>query len=88
MKKNKILFFLFTFLSVYGVLQSCKTPQSISDKSGALLWSENCQRCHNLPTPTLYIDDQWEILGRHMRVRANLTPDETQKIVAFLQSSN
>jgi len=31
--------------------------------------------------------EQWEVIGTHMRVRANVTEDEANKIVAFLQGS-
>lgn len=58
------------------------------DKSGAVLWGENCGRCHNAPDPTAFSDQQWEAIGNHMRVRAGLTADETKKIVEFLQLSN
>ena len=65
-----------------------KLPQSIKDKSGAQLWGENCQRCHNAPGPGQFSDPAWEIIGQHMRTRANLTETETNKIVEFLQEAN
>jgi len=58
------------------------------EKSGAVLWGENCGRCHNAPDPTAFSDIQWKTLGKHMRIRAGLTADETDKIIAFLQQSN
>ncbi|MGK7369352.1 MAG: hypothetical protein ACNS64_03990 [Candidatus Halalkalibacterium sp. M3_1C_030] len=58
------------------------------EKSGAVLWGENCGRCHNAPDPTAFSDVQWEAIGAHMRVRAGLTADETNKIVTFLKQSN
>ncbi|SHF12368.1 hypothetical protein SAMN05443144_105231 [Fodinibius roseus] len=58
------------------------------EKSGAVLWGENCARCHNAPDPTAFSDTQWEAIGTHMRVRAGLTAEETNKIVTFLQQSN
>ena len=86
------------FLSLLGcfalaVLQvSCnvteKVPQSISAKSGAQLWGENCARCHNAPGPGEFNNAAWDIIGMHMRTRANLTETETNKIVEFLKSAN
>lgn len=67
---------------------SCVTTNKISNVTGALLWSENCIRCHNAPSPTDFTDIQWGKIGMHMKVRANLTDDETKKIVEFLQSAN
>lgn len=57
-----------------------------SNKGGAELWSENCMMCHNLRTPSTFSHKQWEIAVQHMRVQANLTAEETRKILKFLQS--
>ena len=54
-------------------------------KSGAQLWADNCQRCHNTRSPSSYNDAQWEVAMMHMRVRANLTPEEHKKILEFLK---
>ncbi|HKJ45012.1 MAG TPA: hypothetical protein VJ991_04205 [Balneolales bacterium] len=82
------------------VIISCGTGKKVSkddmgdlgvmnvEKSGAVLWGENCGRCHNAPDPRAFSDLQWETLGKHMRIRAGLTADETQKIINFLQQSN
>jgi hypothetical protein len=55
-------------------------------KSGAQLWAENCVRCHNIRSPGSYSGAQWEVAMMHMRVRANLTPEEHKKILEFLKS--
>lgn len=70
-------------------IQGCASSKEIiATKSGAQLWGENCIRCHNTPSPTDFNDAQWKTAGLHMQSRANLTKDETDKIVAFLQSAN
>ena len=58
------------------------------EKSGAVLWGETCGRCHNAPDPTAFSDQEWDAIGTHMRIRAGLTAEETNKIVEFLQMSN
>jgi len=58
------------------------------EKSGAQLWGEVCNRCHLAPSPTDYNDTDWETISLHMRVRANLTANEIQKIEGFLKSAN
>lgn len=58
------------------------------EKSGAILWGENCSRCHNTPDPAAFSDVQWEAIGTHMRIRAGLTADDAGKIIDFLQQSN
>ncbi len=57
-------------------------------RAGALLWSQNCARCHNLRNPRERSDRQWDIIVHHMRVRGNLTAEEHRLILAFLQASN
>jgi hypothetical protein len=37
-------------------------------------------------SPSSYNDAQWEVAMMHMRVRANLTPEEHKKILEFLKS--
>ena len=62
------------------------TTSSAAEKSGAQLWAENCVRCHNIRSPSNYSPAQWEVVMTHMRVRANLTPEEHKKILEFLKS--
>jgi hypothetical protein len=66
------------------VLNSCVESKMVAAKSGAQLWAENCQRCHNTPSPASFSHDQWVTVGMHMQTRAQLTDKERQKIVAFL----
>ena len=55
---------------------------------GALVWAQNCMRCHNLRPPRERSDREWDIIVHHMRVRAGLTADEYRLIRQFLQSAN
>src|SRR5207249_6884326 len=64
------------------------TAPSTADKGGAQLWAENCIRCHNIRSPSNYSPAQWEVVMMHMRVRANLTPEEHKKILEFLKSGS
>lgn len=57
-------------------------------QAGALLWSQNCVRCHNLRNPRERSDREWDVIVHHMRVRGNLTAEEHRLILAFLQSAN
>ena len=64
------------------------TTRSGTEKGGAQLWAENCVRCHNIRSPSNYSPAQWEVVMMHMRVRANLTPEEHKKILEFLKSGS
>jgi hypothetical protein len=66
-------------------IESCAVSEKISSKSGAQLWGENCQRCHNTPPPNTFSPEQWETIGMHMQSRALLTDKERDKIVGFLK---
>jgi mono/diheme cytochrome c family protein len=70
------------------LFNGCSTSKKVADKSGAQLWGENCARCHNAPAPGEFNNDNWEIVGMHMQVRANLIQPEIDKIIAFLKSAN
>jgi len=75
-------------LGAISILNSCKATDVVTSKSGAQLWGENCIRCHNAPSPSIYSDEQWDAVGDHMRYKANLTGVEVDKIVAYLKSAN
>jgi hypothetical protein len=68
--------------------KSNEVSAGTTGKSGAQLWSENCVRCHNIRSPSNYSPAQWEVVMLHMRVRANLTPEEHKKILEFLKSGS
>ena len=85
-KKLTILSIMITLVgSMMVIFNSCTASQKISMKSGAQLWSENCQRCHNTPSPSSFTPEQWETVGMHMQSRALLTEVEKNKIIAFLK---
>ncbi len=75
----------FSIFIVVSLIDSCKVSQQVAAKSGAQLWAENCQRCHNTPSPSTFSAEQWETIGLHMQTRALITDDERKKIVDFLK---
>ncbi len=98
MKKYKIIITTGLLLSLVVFLSSCSSTEStyskvdsnniVYTKSGVQLWGENCVRCHSIPSPASYNDTDWETIGLHMKVRANLTSIESKKIFNFLKSAN
>lgn len=79
------LFIIGAGILITSSLDGCFTSQKVLAKSGVQLWSENCQRCHNTPSPATFSPEQWETVGMHMQSRALLTDMERDKIVAFLK---
>ena len=57
-------------------------------KGDAQLWAESCVRCHNVRSPSIYSDAEWDVAMHHMRIRANLTAEESTKVLEFLKSAN
>jgi hypothetical protein len=89
MKKILIILSTFTIIILSGVLMTgCYVSSKVANKPGVQLWAENCNRCHNAPGPGEFNNDNWDIVGTHMQVRANLTKTDVDKITAFLKRAN
>lgn len=58
------------------------------ERSGAQLWGETCSRCHLVPSPAAYNDTDWSTIELHMRIRANISESDSNKIFEFLKSAN
>jgi hypothetical protein len=69
------------------LMSGCAVSQKVQNKTGIQLWGENCGRCHNAPGPGEFSAANWEIIGRHMRVRTNITETEEKKIIDYLKST-
>jgi len=84
-KKSSLV--ITTLLGVVFVvtINGCAESEKVKAKSGAQLWAENCQRCHNTPAPGTFSHEQWETLVLHMQTRALLTENEKKKITDFMK---
>ena len=89
MKKYIVIssFILAVSLGSITLISSCKVSQKVENKTGIQLWGENCGRCHNAPGPGEFSAANWAIIGRHMRVRTNITETEEKKIIEYLKST-
>ena len=54
---------------------------------GARAWSQVCERCHNLRSPSELEPADWDLAMTHMQVRANIPQRAADDIRAFLMSS-
>lgn len=59
-----------------------------NEKSGAVLYTENCSRCHVERYATERSDSQWKTVMLHMRVRGQLVGRDADRILDYLKSSN
>jgi hypothetical protein len=89
MKYSFKIFYALILVIVSGVIgiSSCEVSKHVQDKNGTQLWAENCGRCHNAPGPGEFSNANWDIIGKHMRVRANITETEEKKIIEYLKST-
>ncbi|HKJ45515.1 MAG TPA: hypothetical protein VJ991_06755 [Balneolales bacterium] len=74
------------FIGSLLLLSACSTTnKTVANESGAQLWSQKCQSCHNAPPPNQFSPQQWDVVIYHMKIKANLTKPEMDKIVTFLK---
>ncbi len=64
-----------------------ETPYQPDIAKGAEVWADVCMRCHNLRQPADLSTRAWKYSMNHMRIRAGLTGEETQDILAFILQS-
>ncbi len=83
-----LTFFIYSCSSTEDAYTKVDSNNVVYNKSGAQLWGENCLRCHSMPSPSAYNDEDWDTIGLHMKIRANLTSIESKKIFEFLKSAN
>lgn len=57
-------------------------PKAAKELDADEAYKANCSRCH--PAPRKYSERKMATIMRHMRVRANLTEDETEAILRYL----
>jgi hypothetical protein len=89
MKKYIVISSIILAVSLGSItlISSCTVSQKVQNKTGIQLWGENCGRCHNAPGPGEFSAANWEIIGRHMRIRTNITETEEKKIIDYLKST-
>jgi mono/diheme cytochrome c family protein len=63
------------------------SPPQGDSENGAKVWADTCARCHNVRPPSNLSERVWKLSMKHMRVRANLTGEETRDILAFILQS-
>jgi hypothetical protein len=80
---KKSLLFSFLCLSALPLLAQNKPKKTAVDPDDA--YKNNCMRCH--ASVRDYSPSKTATIVMHMRVRANLSAEETQAILQFLQDN-
>lgn len=56
--------------------------------SGAQVYANTCNRCHEFRSPVEFNDAQWSVIVTHMRVVAAIPADEARAVLGYLQANN
>jgi mono/diheme cytochrome c family protein len=70
------------------IAKDAETAPAKKKLTGEQLYAINCNRCHSERYPTERTKAQWKTLIMHMRVRANLPPEQAKAILKYLQENN
>jgi hypothetical protein len=83
----------FAVLAALGLLSragssraSGTDSQASTLNSGAELWQENCTMCHESKPRISFTPEKVDSIKRHMREKADLSPDEQEAVLEFLRS--
>ena len=85
MKKRLVKFIMIGITTLAPILISQGIALGLS---GSKVFEQNCGKCHLSRQPKERSDKQWKMITEHMRVRANLTAEESRSVLEYLQSSN
>ncbi len=88
-----------TAVAVFGLLlTSCVQrgkalkPEEMSDglksAQGKTIFENNCGRCHDLPSPKDYTDEQWIGIVNAMAPRSKITNAQGEMVYLYLTSQN
>ncbi len=69
-----------------GCAASSGTPPAEID--GAIVYANNCNRCHEFRSPTEFDGPQWSIITTHMRVVGGIPADESRAVYEYLKSQH
>jgi len=79
---------LLGFIATNSALAASENDDMAQFARGAQKWVNTCMRCHNTRDPKEFSDADWRPVIMHMRLRAGLTRDDADDILAFMQKSN
>jgi hypothetical protein len=61
--------------------------EQLAIQKGNTIWSSSCIKCHELYPPEERTARQWDKIMSVMAVKAELTDDEKEKVVAYLHAN-
>jgi mono/diheme cytochrome c family protein len=79
---------LLLILALCAVAAESEPTETQLFLKGAKLWGAYCGLCHNARAGGEFNRLEWDTLLLHMRVRANLPPEDAEALRVFLRSSH
>lgn len=64
------------------------TSSEPSEIQGAMVYANNCNRCHVFRSPTEFDGPAWSIITTHMRVIGGIPADESRAVYEYLKSQH
>ena len=65
-----------------------KNVDVVEHAIGKVLFSNSCAKCHDLPNPKDYNDDEWAPLVKAMAEKAKLNADQEELVYQYVLSEN
>ncbi len=62
-----------------------EAQESMADRAGAVLYSQNCGKCHELFSPSAHSAEEWEKWVEVMQPNTELNDDEAELVLQYLQ---
>lgn len=56
-------------------------------KQGQVLYAQRCARCHDLPAPSEFTASDWKPIMERMAPKAKLTAEETNWVLAYVNTN-
>lgn len=78
----------------YLIANALKVGTDLPDAPGRGLFSQTCERCHELPDPKAHSPDDWTAVVRRMMdhmqesLGRTLTPDQYSQVVMYLETAS
>ena len=66
---------------------SALPPATPETEGGRAIYAAKCHSCHRLYAPSRVTPEKWPALMEKMAVKAKLTPEEEQEILAYVLSA-
>ncbi len=69
-----------------GGMCTASVASQPKELDGAIVYANNCNRCHEYRSPTEFDGSQWSIITTHMRVIGGIPADQSRAVLEYLKA--